>query len=332
MFPDVAKLDQAQTARTHSVPVRRPRRARRIEDGIFTFETPKLRGTIDLIDWMNETSGRDVGVTDLSKGGVQNVSKKATVVFAEQQNISKRLLLRSSAVHGGDGRDRASSSSRAPRITSRPRKRSSGSASKARAGTPVIRRIDLDLYADIDVKIISSPLEMRNSQLKKEARTKTSTRSSADPVQAAQVNPRWIVEEKLRSGAEFDDAEIADRDGHQELRQQGGSGVRAQGLSRPSSTARSRTCSTAPRPSSCRSSTTSRSTTAYPFGDRRFKQLLDYHMAHAEIVRENMMRKAAEEVAAQPADPIDPNNPAPVADPMNPNPLQDVRQAAANLT
>jgi len=46
---------------------------------------------------MQGEAGRDVGVTDLSMGGVQQASKKPTVVFAEQQSISKRLLLPSSS-------------------------------------------------------------------------------------------------------------------------------------------------------------------------------------------------------------------------------------------
>src|SRR5262249_13327923 len=70
----------------------------------------------------------------------------------------------------------------------------------------VIRRADLDLYGDVDVRIKSSALDMKNSQLKKEARLKTLDSIALDPNQAAQVNPRWLVEEKLRSGGELDDA------------------------------------------------------------------------------------------------------------------------------
>jgi hypothetical protein len=69
-FPDVAKLDQAQTRPDALVPVSVPP-GKRIQDGIFTFETPELQGTINLIEWMRTNTGRDIGVSDLSMGGVR---------------------------------------------------------------------------------------------------------------------------------------------------------------------------------------------------------------------------------------------------------------------
>src|ERR1043165_2624077 len=104
MFPDVAKLDAAQYRPDALVPVDTKGGARKIAEGIYSFETAQLSGTINLIEWIQQTTGTGIGVTDLSQGGVQNVSKKATVVFAEQQNINKRLLLRSSPYTEAMGR------------------------------------------------------------------------------------------------------------------------------------------------------------------------------------------------------------------------------------
>lgn len=208
IFPDVAKLDQAQYRPDALVPADTKNGTRKIAEGIYSFETPELRGTIDLINFMNQEAGRDVGVTDLSMGGVQNVSKKATVVFAEQQNISKRLLLRSSPYTEAMAeigklfmvglKDHMPSKVALKRI-----------GDEAIGFDPEITRLDLDTYEPLQVKIVSSSLEMRNSQLKKEARMKTLTEISSDPDQKKFVNPRWIVETKLRDGAEYDDTEIA---------------------------------------------------------------------------------------------------------------------------
>src|SRR5688572_17606474 len=49
---------------------------------------------------------------------------------------------------------------------------------------------------------------MRNSQLKKEARMKVLSEIALNPTEAAQVNPKWLVKEKLKSGAAFDEPEI----------------------------------------------------------------------------------------------------------------------------
>lgn len=208
IFPDVAKLDQAQYRPDALVPADTKNGTRKIAEGIYTFETAELRGTIDLINFMNQEAGRDIGVTDLSMGGVQNVSKKATVVFAEQQNISKRLLLRSSPYTEAMGeigklfvvglKDHMPAKVALKRL-----------GDEGVGFDPEITRLDLDTYSPLEVKIISSSLEMRNSQLKKEARMKTLNEISLDPNQSKFINPRGIVEAKLRDGAEYDDGEIA---------------------------------------------------------------------------------------------------------------------------
>jgi hypothetical protein len=45
---------------------------RKISEGIYSFETPQLAGTINLIEWIQQTTGTSVGITHLSQGGVQN--------------------------------------------------------------------------------------------------------------------------------------------------------------------------------------------------------------------------------------------------------------------
>lgn len=207
MFPDVGKLDAAQTRPDALVAADTKGGTRKISEGIYSFTTAELTGTINLIEFMNSSTGRDVGVTDLSMGGVQNASKKATVVFAEQQNISKRLLLRSSpytefmAEIGNSFIE-----SLKDHMPARMALQAIGDQS---VGFDEITRLDLDTYRDLNIRIVSSAMEMRNSQLKKEARMKTLAEISADPKQSIHVNSRAIVEEKLRSGAEMEDHEIA---------------------------------------------------------------------------------------------------------------------------
>jgi hypothetical protein len=327
MFPDVAKLDQAQTRPDALVPVRVPA-GKRIEDGIFTFETGELRGTIDLIDWMQDQTGRAVGVTDLSMGGVQNVSKKATVVFAEQQNISKRLLLRSSPYTEAMGevaklfvqgcKDHLPAEKALKRL-----------GIEGQGWDAVIRRTDLDLYGDVDVKVVSSALEMRNSQLKKEARMKVLDTISLDPIQAAQVNPRWLVEEKLRSGAELDDAEIKiamdiKNYGDKEEQSRAHSAIQA--------------VQHGEQPETYYGATTLFMQIIHDFtvnnrntlGDRKYNILIDFEMAHAPIAQENMMRKAREVAAAQP---VAPGTEATPAEPGTavPSAQAQVRSVAANM-
>jgi hypothetical protein len=207
IFTDVAKLDQAQTRPDALVPADTKGGTRKIADGIYSFETAQLSGTIDLINWMKDEAGRDVGVSDLSMGNVQEVSKKATVVFAEQQSISKRFLLRSSPYTEAMGE-----------IVKRfivglkdhmPAKIAIRKQGPDGEGWDEAIREDLELKGDADIRIISSSLEMRNSQIKKESRMKMLAAIGIDPLLAPTVNPSWRAEEMLRSGGEYEDHEIA---------------------------------------------------------------------------------------------------------------------------
>lgn len=329
MFPDVAKLDAAQYRPDALVPFDSKGGTRKVSDGLFSFETPELRGTVDLINWMNETTGRSIGVTDLSQGGVQNVSKKATVVFAEQQNISKRLLLRSSPYTEAMGeiakifvqsaKDHLPAKMAIKRL-----------GIEGENWEPVIRRVDLDLYGDIDIKITSSSVEMRNNQLKKQARKEALDSISLDPNQASQINPRWIVEEKLRSIAEFDDAEIAiamdtKNYGNKEEVAYAHKGIQA--------------ILNGERADQFYGATTLFMQIILDYavnnrvslGDRKYNALIDYQMAHASIVQENMDRKAVNDAVQ--ADALNPapteSAPAPTQDTASP--LSQVRKVASSM-
>jgi hypothetical protein len=337
MFPDVAKLDQAQTRPDALVPVDTKGGARRISDGIYTFETAELQGTINLIEWINGETGRDIGVTDLSMGGVQNVSKKATVVFAEQQNINKRLLLRSSPYTEAIGKvARLFVQGAKDHMPAKVALKRLGD--EGQGWDSVIRRVDLDLYGDLDIKITSSSIEMQNSQLKKEARKAVLQEIALDPNQAAQVNPRWIVEEKLRSIAEYDDAQIAvamDTKNYGSKEEQAYAHRGIQDIL------------AGDKPDLFYGATTLFMTIVHDYavnnrltlGMRKYTALIDYAMAHGPIAQENMIRKAGQDakMASTPVSPETPGQPsaqpAPAA-PVTPNipsASNQVRQVAAQL-
>jgi hypothetical protein len=329
MFPDVAKLDLAQTRPDALVPIKVPP-GKRVEDGIFTFETAELQGTINLIDWMQQTSGIAIGVTDTSMGGSENVSKKATVVFAEQQNINKRLLLRSSSYTEGMAEvGKLFIQGCKDHLPAKKAIRLLGADGQ---GWEEITRADLDLYSDVDVKVVSSSIEMKNSQLKKEARMKVLTDIAANPILAPQVNPRWTVEELLRSGGEYEDNEIklaldTKNYGNKEEVAHAHAGIQA--------------ILSDEKPDLFYGATTlfmqivvdfatdNRST----LGLRKYAALMDYATAHQSIVQENMARKAQQDAATLAQNPQPgPTAPAP---PMTagglPSPATQVRQVAASL-
>ncbi|MFN3658173.1 MAG: hypothetical protein ACK4UO_13030 [Pseudolabrys sp.] len=313
MFPDVAKLDQAQTRPDALVPVKVPN-GKRIEDGIFTFETAELQGTITLLDWMQTEMGRDVGVTDLSMGGVQNVSKKATVVLSEQQNINKRLLLRSSSYTEAMGeiaklfvqgcKDHLPAKKALKRL-----------GIEGQGWEPVIRRTDLDLYGDVDVKITSSSLEMRNSQLKKAAREKALTDIGADPALSAIISPTWRAVEILRSVGEYDEADIKmalDTKNRGDKEEVAYAHAAIQAVQHGE------------KPDTFYGATSLFMKVVHDFavnnrntlGDRKYHTLIDFAMAHASIAEENMTRDAAQAALSTAQSPV-PAEPSSITPPVS---------------
>lgn len=92
MFTDVAKLDAAQYRPDALVPANTNGGAKQIAQGIYAFETPELKGTINLIDWMSNYTGQKTGADELPPGSGKN---KVAIVQMQQQKQSKRVGLRS---------------------------------------------------------------------------------------------------------------------------------------------------------------------------------------------------------------------------------------------
>ena len=334
MFPDVSKLDLAQTRPDALVPVDTKNGTRKIGEGLYTLETAELTGTINLIEWIQQVSGKDVGVTDLAMGGATGVTKRATVIMAEQQALQKRMLLRSSSYTEAMGeigklfiqgcKDHLPAK-RAIRILGADGER-----------WEEITRDDLDLYSDIDVRVVSSSIEMHNSQLKKEARMKILEAIGVDPILAPNVNASWRAEELLRSGGEYNDEEIK---AALDTKNYGSKEEVARAHQAIQSVLHGE------KPEMFYGATTLYMQILVDFAtDNRttlgpkYDIIMEFSMKHAPIAQENMARKAQQVGAAMAQNPANPQPPAqggaqtsgPVTPPI-PSQTSQVNSVAANL-
>lgn len=98
MFTDEAKLDAAQYQPDRLVPADTQGGVRKIQDGIYSFQTPQLQGTINLVEWMQGNLSKNIGVSDLTMGGQQKGQQKANVVIAQQQQVAKRISFKAEPV------------------------------------------------------------------------------------------------------------------------------------------------------------------------------------------------------------------------------------------
>lgn len=170
MFPDVAKLDAAQYRADALVPVDTKGGTRKIQDGIYYFQTAELEGTINLLDWTNTQLQRDMGVSDISQGVAVNASKKVNVAYMEQANIAKRLGYKSQSYTEAWGE-----------IGLRYVQGLKDHMSKEMyievlgdmgIEPDVLTREDLDLKGDIGVDIISSTARKAENEKKRQGRIK----------------------------------------------------------------------------------------------------------------------------------------------------------------
>lgn len=206
MFTDEAKLDAAQYIPDRLVPVDTMGGVRKIEDGIFSFSTPALNGTIDLIGWMQGNLGGLIGMSDLSgavgpqKGkGKQN----ATVQIAQQQQVAKRIGFRAEPFKEMFGQigEAYLAGLKEFMPASLPVKLIGEDGYTEEAE---LKRIEMSRTATIGVKVLSTSAEDADNQAKTNKRIQALSMLAQDE----NLNPQWRTEQTLKAVGGFDDQEI----------------------------------------------------------------------------------------------------------------------------
>jgi hypothetical protein len=207
MFVDVRKLDEAMHRPDALVPADTKNGTRRISEGVFEFKTGELQGTVNLIDWITGSLGRNTGATDLAMGGVQSVSKKASVTFAEQKSVSKRIGwgaqpfqdmmadLGKRYIYGLKDH--------------MPAKVAVRTLGETGWDWDEITRMDLNTTKDVDVLIVSSDQQIQDSEIKSQKRKEALAMIGADPNLSPTINAKWRAEQILMSIGEYEQDEVA---------------------------------------------------------------------------------------------------------------------------
>lgn len=204
MFTDVRKLDEAMHRPDALVPADTKGGTRRISEGIYEFQVGELGGTVNLIDWLSDTLGRNTGANDLSMGSVQEVSKKASVTFAEQKSTSKRIGWGSQSFQTMMGDiGRAYIYGLKDHMPAKMAIRILGEEGEE---WDEITRMDLNTNKDIDVLISSTDQQAEESDIKAARREKALSMVLNSP----NINPQKRDEEILRSIGDFSEQETAE--------------------------------------------------------------------------------------------------------------------------
>lgn len=288
MFQDVRKLDEAMHRPDALVPADTKGGTRRISEGIYEFKVGELGGTVNLIDWITGSLGRNTGANDLSMGSVQSVSKKASVTFAEQKSVSRRIswaaqpfqemmaTLGKKFIYGLKDH--------------MPAKMAIRLLGETGWEWEQITRLDLDTAKDVDVLISSTDKQMADNEMKMQRRKE----ALGSLVNSQNINSLWRDEEILRSVGGYDDVEIAmamDTKTFSDKKSMAHAAESIQMILLGKEPAIWYGATPAFMQKIVDFATDNRATLK-----DKYEKLLDYSVKHAEIAKENVARKAGEDV------------------------------------
>jgi hypothetical protein len=206
MVPDVAKLDQAQYRPDALVPIDTKGGARRLDQAVYHFETPELQGTINLLDWVQKSTQKDTGITDIAQGAAMQATKKVNVAYMEQSSVAKRIGHKSQSYSECWGEVGV-------RYVQGLKDHMSGKMAIQTIGDmglewDEVTRDDLDLEGDIGVRVVSSTARKEEAMQKKAGRSQAIELIAKDPTIAQTLNPQWKAQAILRDVGNYDDDEI----------------------------------------------------------------------------------------------------------------------------
>jgi hypothetical protein len=154
-----------------------------------------------------------------------------------------------------------------------------------------------------------------------------------NPVLIAQVSPQGIAAELLKSGAEFDDAEVKllmDTKNYGSKEEEARAHQAIQAVQNREKLDFFYGATTLFMQIIHDFAVNNRNTLC----DARYRKLIEYSMAHAQVAQENMLRKAGQQAAANAAAPAEGGAPAPEQPALPgtvPSPGAQVRQVGNNL-
>lgn len=218
MFKNVQKLDEAQYKPDTLIPVDTFGGTRRIEAGIYTFTTPQLTGTIDMISWLEEFTGKHTGIYQPQIPPSNYKNPKASIIFANIQNLAKKIDYRSHSYTEAWGEITLR------RIQGYKQNLSDEEAiemigTQAFGLKSLLKQINL---TKDDIEILSTKQQNQEDALRKQQKAKSLEMILTNPILIQQTNPKWLLEHLLSDIGGWEQEEIEEA---MDLRGMGGEAI-----------------------------------------------------------------------------------------------------------
>lgn len=173
-----------------------------IRDGIFEFQTPEIRGNLDMMAFMDNFVGQKMGIT-ASAQGATNTDAKASVYFGDMKQVAKRMSLQS-----------RSYSEMIEQMGIRYdwclNEHLNGDQAVKILGENGVSWQNItkdDTEPDFTIKVVGGIMEMQISEMDKKRKMDSLAALMANPLTAGTLKPHWVAQQQLL-GSGFSEEDV----------------------------------------------------------------------------------------------------------------------------
>ena len=169
-------------------------RTRRIDSGIYHFQTPNLEGTINMVDYLDNMTGTKLGITNATQG--QAKEDKVGIFFGNQQAVADRIEFTAKQYRKAQvaiGRRFVWAA-----YQYLPEPQAVQILGDKGLGWDKLRKKEID--PTIKIRIEGGNVQAQMDEIKAKKKADALTQIGADQAMAATVNPKWRAEQLLRAG------------------------------------------------------------------------------------------------------------------------------------
>lgn len=172
-----------------------------IGSGIYTFETPELTGTIDLVNWLDNVAGQKSGITADAQG--QSEEQKVGIYYGNLQQVADRLGLYNKSYakcHAAIGRRY---------VWSLHEHLTKPMAVKliGEKGVEWDTLASREINPEIGISVEGGNAQLQADEVKKKQQIEALISLQRDPEAKKVVNQKWLIETQLRNSG-FSDEDI----------------------------------------------------------------------------------------------------------------------------
>jgi hypothetical protein len=192
IFPDPSQLEYRPDG---LVVAKASENGKNISEGIYEFKTPQLQGTVNLVEYLDNMTGRGVSA---NQSGQNRQDSRVGIYYANMQEVADNI--------GRFNKSRINAITRigykyhAGLLDNMDEKRAVKVIGPEGASYEEVFKKDLDSKYGFDVVVVSKNAQMASAEMEDKAKSNAIQMIMTNPILLQNVSPKKTVEELLRMG------------------------------------------------------------------------------------------------------------------------------------